>query len=59
MGCEKDMTTDETRRTGAVDKDAVHLTEQANRNAAVSFCSRLRERTLAVEGSWSLKRARW
>ncbi len=56
---EKDMMTEETRRAGIVDKDGVHPTEKANRNAAVSLCAKLAGRkTGAADGRGLLKRAK-
>jgi hypothetical protein len=37
LGPDNDM----TRKTGVIAKDGVHLTEKANRNVAISLCSRI------------------
>jgi hypothetical protein len=37
LGMETDVTLEETRRSGIVDKDGVHPTEKVNRNAAVFY----------------------
>ncbi len=44
IGLDRDMTVEETRAPGIMDKDGVHLNSQACRCAAVSLCNRyLRE----------------
>jgi hypothetical protein len=60
LGFEKDMTPEETRRKGIVDKDEVHLTEFANRKAAAYLCHRLLgKRTEEGRRTNLVKRARW
>ncbi len=49
IGMDKDMTVEETRHMGVVDRDGEHLTPKANRNAAVIICNR----------DWSRKRREW
>jgi hypothetical protein len=40
LGLDKDMTVEETRNLGILDKDRVHLNARACRCAAVSLCDR-------------------
>jgi hypothetical protein len=58
------MTVEETRRSGIVERDGVHLVAQANRNAAVLMCDRIRkgeimEKEMTGASSGPLKKARW
>ncbi len=64
FGMEKDMTVEETRHVGVVDKNGVHLMSKANRNAAVLICDgMLKLEGVNVDGeemtSGVVKRARW
>jgi hypothetical protein len=59
-------TVENTRCVGVVDKDGVHLTSKANRNAALLICDRmlmLKLEGVKVDGgeltSGVVKRARW
>ncbi len=58
LGLEKDMACKELRQWGVVDGDGAHLTERANRTAAVPLCHRLpgAMKSGAVE---PVKRPRW
>ncbi len=60
LGFGGDMTTEETKRARVMEWDGVHLTEKANRNAAVSLCTMLMGRRLEkMDCGRAMKRARW
>ncbi len=64
LGMEKDMTVEDSRCAGVVDKDSVHLTSKTNRIAAVLICDRmLKLEGAEVDGgeltSGVVKRVRW
>jgi hypothetical protein len=59
LGMEKDMTVEKTRRISVVDKDGVHLTSKANRNAAFIICKRILKLDGVKADGGEMTRARW
>ncbi len=50
LGLEGDMTAREVKRLKVIGPDGVHLTERANKVAAVSLCQRSREMVVEESG---------